>query len=159
MSAVEQLRRNDPAGTRIRIRLREYEPSEEALARALEQNSFVTDITLDVDGVQRSDWDSLLRVIATRANLERVYLQKTRAKQSICRLGTRILASDTTEQFRSIHGVAVVTSSHLIYLHFWTPHLQYHRSVFMAVSWKPPSGNKEQEVSRRHFSATKTFSP
>jgi len=79
MSAVErQLRRNNPAETRICIPLRDHEPSEEAVAQALEQNPFVTDITLDVDWVQRMDWNSLLRVIATRAILEKVKVLDSR---------------------------------------------------------------------------------
>ena len=46
------------------------------LAQALEQNSFVTDIVLDLEGEgQRTDLDSLLRIIAARANLEKVELQ------------------------------------------------------------------------------------
>ena len=74
MTVVGALRRNDPERTRFCILLRD-ERSDADLAQALEQNPFVTDITLDLDGVQRSDWTSLLRVIATRANLETVKLQ------------------------------------------------------------------------------------
>ena len=48
MSVVEELRQNDPAKTCIRIRLHD-ETSDAALAQALEQNPFVTDIVLDVD--------------------------------------------------------------------------------------------------------------
>ena len=40
---VEELRQNDPAETCIRILL-EYETSDAALAQALEQNPFVTEI-------------------------------------------------------------------------------------------------------------------
>ena len=45
------------------------------LAQALEQNPFVTEIVLHLFGEQRrADWNSLLRVIATRSNLETVKL-------------------------------------------------------------------------------------
>ena len=74
MSIVEELRQNDPAETRIRILLHR-ETSDAALAQALEHNPFVTDIVLDLEGVQQTDWDSLLRVIAARANLEKVELR------------------------------------------------------------------------------------
>ena len=50
------------------------EPSDAALAQALEQNPFVTDIVVNVDREQRANWHSLLGVIATRANLEEVRL-------------------------------------------------------------------------------------
>ena len=92
MSEVELLRRNDPARTCITIDLIYHERSAAVLAQALEQNPFVTDIEFivekeqqnipfftsirsDLERVQRTDWNSLLRVIATRANLEKVALQ------------------------------------------------------------------------------------
>ena len=59
--------------TRIHIDLR-YERSDADLAQALEQNPFVTEIELNLEGEQRVDWNYLLRVIATRANLETVKL-------------------------------------------------------------------------------------
>ena len=68
---VELLRDNDPANTRIHILLRR-ETSEADLAQALVQNAFVTEIELSLVGEQRAEWGSLLRVIATRANLEKV---------------------------------------------------------------------------------------
>ena len=76
MSIVEELRRNDPARKWIHIHL-SYETSDADLAQALEQNSFVTEILVDVGlaGEQQTDWNSLLRVIAARANLEKVTLQ------------------------------------------------------------------------------------
>ena len=54
-----------------------YEPSDADLGQALEQNPFVTDITLNLAGVQQTDWNYLLHVIAGRANLERVEVQDT----------------------------------------------------------------------------------
>jgi len=72
MSVVGELRENDPAKLLIRIDLSD-EPSDADLAQALERNLFVTDIILGLKGVQRADdWNSLVRVIATRANLEKV---------------------------------------------------------------------------------------
>ena len=50
------------------------EDSDADLAQALEQNSFVTDIELVLWNVQTANWRDLLRVIATRANLERMKL-------------------------------------------------------------------------------------
>jgi len=72
MSVVEELRQNNPATTEIRINLHD-EPSDADLAQALQQNPFITDITLDLS-VQRAAWDSLLRAIATRVKLETVEL-------------------------------------------------------------------------------------
>ena len=61
-----------------------YETSDADLAQALEQNPFVTEIALVVDMEQRTDWDSLLRVIATRANLEEVIVwDATNAEERI----------------------------------------------------------------------------
>jgi len=74
MSAIEALQQNDPEGSCIIIELRD-ETSDANLAQALEQNPFVTDITLDLEGVQQAGWDSLLRVIAMRSNLEKVTLR------------------------------------------------------------------------------------
>jgi len=74
MSLVEELQRNDPETTEISIQLSE-ETSDADLAQALEQNSFVTKICIFLAGNQQAaaaDWNSLLRVIATRANLEEV---------------------------------------------------------------------------------------
>ena len=73
-SVVEELRENDPAKTDITIFLYD-ETSDAVLAQALEQNPFVTDIDLYLDGVEHTDWDSLLHVIATRAKLDEVTLQ------------------------------------------------------------------------------------
>jgi len=70
---VGLLRMNDPDNKAINIDLR-LEPSDADLAQALEQNPFITDIVLNLGGVQQTDWNSLLRVIATRANLETVKL-------------------------------------------------------------------------------------
>ena len=73
MSVIEELRENNPATTVFIIALHD-ETSDADLAEALEQNPFVTYLGLDVDREQRADWNALLRVIATRANLETVTL-------------------------------------------------------------------------------------
>ena len=73
MSVVDALRQNDPATTRINIWLRD-EPSDADLAQALLQNAFITEIVLNVHDTQGSTWNSLLQVIATRANLEAMRL-------------------------------------------------------------------------------------
>ena len=72
MSVIEELRQNDPARTTCYILL--HRETDADLAQALEQNPFVADIGLNLEGVQQTDWDSLRRVIATRANLENVEL-------------------------------------------------------------------------------------
>ena len=81
MSVVQRLRQNDPAETRIHIDLR-IEPSDADLAEALEQNPFVAEIEFNLYSEyseQRADyWNSLRRVIATRANLETVKLRSAR---------------------------------------------------------------------------------
>jgi len=77
MSTVDRLRQNDPATTRIHIRLRN-EASDADLAQALEQNPFITVIWVDfqhVRNVQPTDWGSLLRVIATRETLVKINLE------------------------------------------------------------------------------------
>ena len=76
VGVTEELRRNDPERTRFYIPLRD-ERSDAALAQALEQNPFVTEINVDLEGEEQRSadyWNSLLRVIATRANLETVKL-------------------------------------------------------------------------------------
>jgi len=76
LGATEELRQNDPRRTRFYISLRD-ERSDADLAQALAaQNAFVTEIAMSLDGEQRSAdyWNSLLRVIATRANLGKVEL-------------------------------------------------------------------------------------
>ena len=78
MSVIEELRQNDPDNTEINIDLHE-EPSDADLAQALQQNPFVTEIDLSLEGEQhRADWNSFLHVIATRANLETVRLWDAR---------------------------------------------------------------------------------
>ena len=71
MSVIEELRQNDPARTRFYIRLRDQR-SDAELAQALEQNAFVRKIELNLFEEPRADWNILLRVIATRANLDTV---------------------------------------------------------------------------------------
>jgi len=74
MSVIDRLRQNDPATRKINISL-QHETSDVDLAQSLEQNPFITAITVDLEGVQTSNWSNLWRVIATRANLETVKLK------------------------------------------------------------------------------------
>jgi len=79
MSVIPQLRHHNPtimSMRSIRIQLR-HETSDLDLAQALQQNPFVTDIVMELEAVQQTAWDSLLHVIATRANLESVKVQDT----------------------------------------------------------------------------------
>jgi len=86
MSVIEELRQNDPARTRISIGLCDQR-SDADLAQALQQNPFVKAIELNVDGEERAnDWVSLLRVIATRANLKKVKLRDGHADSDFERL-------------------------------------------------------------------------
>ena len=71
MSVVEELQRNDPAVTKIRIHLR-HETSDADLAQALGQNPFVTEIHLKVEGAWTTDWGTLLHAIAAREILVHV---------------------------------------------------------------------------------------
>jgi len=73
MSIIGILRQNNPATTCVGIHL-DDESSGADLAEALEQNPFVTSISLDLLlGDERwPDWSSLVRVIATRTILEKV---------------------------------------------------------------------------------------
>jgi len=74
MSAVDALRQNDPAMTGIIIRLRD-EPSDADLAQALEQNPFITTMDLFLCDARELGWNSLFQVIATRANLEKMFVR------------------------------------------------------------------------------------
>ena len=78
MSVVDALRQNDPATTRIQIRLRD-EPSDADLALALEQNPYISKIYLEdvlSEGMRpANNWGAFLRVIATRENLIGVTLR------------------------------------------------------------------------------------
>ena len=75
MTVVELLRQNDPARTSVRIRLCDEYSSSAALALALEQNPFVTEIDVEFARVQTTEWGALLRVIVTRENLGKVTLR------------------------------------------------------------------------------------
>jgi len=73
---VQRLRQNDPDNTTIGIFL-QFEPSDAALAQALQQNPFITSITFHLDGVFRheeADWQCLLPVLEMRDNLKQVFL-------------------------------------------------------------------------------------
>jgi len=141
MSVVDALRQNDPARTRFfHIRLRE-ETSD--LAQALEQNQFITDIGLDMREEQRTDWDSLLCVIATRANLEYVDLKDLPyAPTALVRSILRAMQQNTAIRTVELTWLQYVFPP--IFLRLWTMHLQSHHSGFTNVT-----GNKEQEVSRQ----------
>ena len=159
MSVIEELRQNNPTRTCIWIRLRD-ETSDADLAQALQQNPFVTEIGLDLEEEQRADWDSLLRVIATRANLETVKLQDAfhaEERNAPAGVGSLNLASDSAEHCHSKCGVALATSSHRYF--YVCGHCIFNHIIqsVLTVTWILPSGNKEQEVSRRHFSATQTL--
>ena len=116
MSVVEELRQNDPAKTRIRIRLF-YETSDADLAQALEQNPFVTEIELDLhsnDEQQRGgDWNSLLRVIAMRANPEKVALfdgsGQRNAPAGLVRAFLRAIQQNTSIQSVHLHWLHLPT--------------------------------------------------
>ena len=119
VGVIEELRQNDRARTRFVIVLR-HETSDADLAEALEQNPFVNNIELDLDdvqhdldlnGVQRADWNSLLRVIATRANLETVKLRGAhRRTQSV--LVRSILQAMSAEHSHTNSGVDSAMSFH-----------------------------------------------
>ena len=67
------LRRNDPGDTFACIRLRVC--SDETLSQALQSNDHVNSITFCFYDIgTTTNWDLLLRVLATRENLESVYL-------------------------------------------------------------------------------------
>jgi len=153
MSVVHRLRLNNPARTRFSILLR-GETSDANLAQALEQNPFVADIVLDLDGVQRTDWDSLLRVIGTRANLEtmKVWDPMFAERRSTCNVPAALVRSI----LRAIQRNSSIQKVDLRYLrlptnflHLWTPCLHSHFSVSIVVTWNPPSGNEEL-AERKH---------
>jgi len=61
------------------------ETSDADLAQALEQNLFVTEIEMSLDGERGANWNYLLRVIATRANLKTVELHSARNALALVR--------------------------------------------------------------------------
>jgi hypothetical protein len=70
---LARLRRNDPSETDAYIRLGRFNDDE--LSEAFRTNEHVNSIELDLNDLARnSNWDSLLRVIATRETLEKVAL-------------------------------------------------------------------------------------
>jgi len=108
MSVIERLRRNDPAVTCMVIDLSD-QTSDVELAQALQQNPFITDIKLYLDGVQTTDWNSLLQVIATRFNLETMKLQDAFAaenRNAPAALVSRILHA--IQQNNSVQAVGLV---------------------------------------------------
>ena len=66
--ALSRLRRNSPQQTSVYIDLNEEE-DDAAIARALEQNQYVSRVLLRL-ARRNADWDHLYRVLATRGNLE-----------------------------------------------------------------------------------------
>jgi len=108
MTAVHRLRQNDPAQKSISILLRD-EPSDADLAQALEQNPFITDIGLFLEGVQRADWNSLLQVIATRFNLETMKLRDAIAAENRNAPATLVSAIlRAIQQNNSVQSVGLV---------------------------------------------------
>jgi len=76
MSVVKLLRQNDPTRSSIRICLRD-EQDDGLLAQALEQNGFITRLSVDLTDRNNTarthrQWPELLRVISTREQLEKV---------------------------------------------------------------------------------------
>jgi hypothetical protein len=70
------LRRNDSGFTKVDIDWRGA-PNDEELLEALQSNQHVKDLALCLDEMGTdSNWESLLRVIAMRENLENVDLTK-----------------------------------------------------------------------------------
>jgi hypothetical protein len=69
------LRRNDPSETEIDLHSRDFTDAAK-LSAALLSNTFVNSIWLDLEGlwIENNNWDSLLRVLATHENFERVTL-------------------------------------------------------------------------------------
>jgi hypothetical protein len=78
------LRQNDPNATSVGIRLERFVlgGAQRALAEALQSNDHVTKITLYLLGMGYSanhhHWDTLLRVIAAKTNLDTVHLEDDR---------------------------------------------------------------------------------
>ena len=73
MTSVYSLRENDPSCTQIILKLH-HENSVWDVARALEQNPFITEITVDLSNERRIGWNFLLSVIEARDNLVKVRL-------------------------------------------------------------------------------------
>jgi hypothetical protein len=72
---LDRLRRNDPSETKVDIRLRDF-TDDALLSEYLQANDHIDHIRLCLDGFgnANSNWELLLRVLATRENLERVDL-------------------------------------------------------------------------------------
>jgi hypothetical protein len=67
-----RLRQNDPSETVVEILLRDFSDNE--LSEALQSNTFVVDVTVDLSGLANNatNWNSLLRILATREKLVKV---------------------------------------------------------------------------------------
>jgi len=105
---VEELRQNDPARRCFCIYLRN-ETSDEALAQALEQNPFVTKIELNLNDAHGLDWNSFLRVIATRSNLEEMTLRNTIwAEQRIASVALVSAILQAIQQNTAIRNVSLL---------------------------------------------------
>ena len=89
VSVVTTLLQNNPSVTEIAIRLFRHEASPGAVAAALEQNPFVTSVAIIIlDADSNTDWQPLVRVLAMRANLLRIYVlgeRRRRDNNAICR--------------------------------------------------------------------------
>ena len=106
MSVVRLLRRNDPDTTAINIAL-SYETSDADLAQALERNLFIREIELSLY-TERADWNSLLGVIATRANLETVKLTGN-APEELVRAFLQAIQQNTAIQRAKFIGIRLPT--------------------------------------------------
>ena len=118
------------------------ETSDADLAQALEQNPFVTEIVLDFSREQRVHWNHLLRVIAMRTNLETVKLEgESWLLEVMLYLYRRWFAQSCEQCSRTLPFEAWICGRYvfppMIYLRFWTMHLQSHRSDFTCVHMEP----------------------
>ena len=128
MSIVDRLRQNDPERTSIDINLC-LETSDADLAQALEQNPFITAITVLV-GRQTTNWGALLYVIETRANLEDVTLMNASDRNAPASFDSALLrAVQQNAAVRSVHfncyrfpndlSAFVDTATSITSLSFW----------------------------------------
>lgn len=114
MSAIEELRRNDPNQTKIFIELRHYEGVlMDELTEAFAGNEHMTTIGFDFSRVRQSDWEPLLHVIATRKVLEEVALDDnmwedaTAQRLAMIRLFLRAIRQNSSVQTVSLNGLTI----------------------------------------------------
>jgi hypothetical protein len=154
MSVVAALRQNDPRQTHMIAA--PYEPSDAALAEAMQQNVHVTKVSVDFDGVGDRNWPCLLPpVLETHPSLENITLGDAAYYELEERLPLVhslpfIRAIQRNPRLRSVFEYRMAKKC----LPFWIVQRQSPLSICIDVIRSPPRGKRAQEISQSLCSAT-----